>query len=394
MTSFESVTIEVADTAAATAFYTALGLGAHIDVRASEEPTTGFRGFALSLVAAQPGDVDALIGAALDAGATTLKPATKSFWGYGGVIQAPDGTICKVASSKKKDSAPAARKFDQVALLLGVADVKASKRFYVDRASPPGRATAASTPSSTPRRRPSRSPSTRAAPSPRTSASTRTAPARTASSWSAAASPSPTRTASPGRPRPPEAAPDRTRTCPKTPEPARRRRNMSDYQGFTADERAAMKEHAKEQKKAARRASREEKAAEAVRDVLAKIAEMRNADRVMAERVHAVITANAPSLAPKLWYGMPAYALDGKVVCFFQSAEKFKPATPRSVQRPGEAGRRRDVGVRIRPDRGDARGGGADRRTREAGGELRRGEGGATQKHHGNDTERTGSYFL
>ncbi|MBE1532104.1 iron chaperone [Actinomadura algeriensis] len=99
---------------------------------------------------------------------------------------------------------------------------------------------------------------------------------------------------------------------------------MSDYQGFTADERAAMKEHAKEQKKAARRASREEKAAEAVRDVLAKIAEMRNADRVMAERVHAVITANAPSLAPKLWYGMPAYALDGKVVCFFQSAEKFK----------------------------------------------------------------------
>ncbi|MBE1532103.1 VOC family protein [Actinomadura algeriensis] len=139
MTSFESVTIEVADTAAATAFYTALGLGAHIDVRASEEPTTGFRGFALSLVAAQPGDVDALIGAALDAGATTLKPATKSFWGYGGVIQAPDGTICKVASSKKKDSAPAARKFDQVALLLGVADVKASKRFYVDRGLPAGK---------------------------------------------------------------------------------------------------------------------------------------------------------------------------------------------------------------------------------------------------------------
>ncbi|MFF5707264.1 iron chaperone [Streptomyces sp. NPDC012794] len=98
----------------------------------------------------------------------------------------------------------------------------------------------------------------------------------------------------------------------------------STYEGFTVDERAAMKAHALEQKKAARRASAAEKAAEAERDVLAKIAEMQDADRVMAERVHAVVTANAPALAPKLWYGMPAYALDGKVICFFQSAEKFK----------------------------------------------------------------------
>ncbi|MEV5607712.1 DUF1801 domain-containing protein [Streptomyces sp. NPDC052225] len=96
------------------------------------------------------------------------------------------------------------------------------------------------------------------------------------------------------------------------------------YEGFSADERAAMKEHAQEQKKAARRTSKAEKEAEAVRDVLAKIAEMQDSDRVMAERVHAVVTATAPSLAPKLWYGMPAYAADGKVVCFFQSAEKFK----------------------------------------------------------------------
>ncbi|MEU6039827.1 DUF1801 domain-containing protein [Actinomadura sp. NPDC047616] len=96
------------------------------------------------------------------------------------------------------------------------------------------------------------------------------------------------------------------------------------YEGFTAEERAAMKEHAQEQKKAARRASREEKAAEALRDVLTKISEMQDSDRIMAERVHAVITANAPALAPRLWYGMPAYALDGKVVCFFQSAAKFK----------------------------------------------------------------------
>jgi uncharacterized protein YdhG (YjbR/CyaY superfamily) len=85
-----------------------------------------------------------------------------------------------------------------------------------------------------------------------------------------------------------------------------------------------MKEHAQEQKKAARRGSRADKAAEAERDLLAKIAEMQDSDRLMAERVHAVVTATAPSLAPKLWYGMPAYALDGKVVCFFQSAAKFK----------------------------------------------------------------------
>ncbi|GAA2880849.1 iron chaperone [Nonomuraea rubra] len=98
----------------------------------------------------------------------------------------------------------------------------------------------------------------------------------------------------------------------------------STYQGFTAEERAAMKEHAQDQKKAARRGSRADKAAEAARDVLAKIAEMQESDRVMAERVHAVILESAPALAPKLWYGMPAYALDGKIVCHFQSAAKFK----------------------------------------------------------------------
>ncbi|WP_371495211.1 DUF1801 domain-containing protein [Kitasatospora sp. NBC_00374] len=98
----------------------------------------------------------------------------------------------------------------------------------------------------------------------------------------------------------------------------------SAHEGFTAEERAAMKEHAKELKSAARRSSHADKAAEAEREVLAKIAEMQDSDRIMAERVHAVVKANAPLLAPKLWYGMPAYALDGKVVCFFQSAEKFK----------------------------------------------------------------------
>ncbi|WP_433238561.1 glyoxalase [Streptosporangium sp. CA-135522] len=133
MTSFESVTLEVLDPTAAGAFYEAFGLGSYVNVRASDAPTTGFCGFALSLVVSQPGNVDALIAAALDAGATTLKPATKGFWGYGGVVRAPDGTICKLATSNKKDTGPAARHIDQVALLLGVADVKASKRFYVDR---------------------------------------------------------------------------------------------------------------------------------------------------------------------------------------------------------------------------------------------------------------------
>jgi uncharacterized protein YdhG (YjbR/CyaY superfamily) len=93
------------------------------------------------------------------------------------------------------------------------------------------------------------------------------------------------------------------------------------YEGFTAEEQAAMKERAKELKAEAR-ADRDRAAGE--RDVLAKIAEMPEPDRAMAERLHAIITASAPALSPRLWYGMPAYAKDGKVVCFFQSAQKFK----------------------------------------------------------------------
>ncbi|MFD9392246.1 iron chaperone [Streptomyces sp. NPDC060000] len=98
------------------------------------------------------------------------------------------------------------------------------------------------------------------------------------------------------------------------------------HNAFSAEERAAMKEHAQEQKKAAARrgSSRAEKEAAAERDVLAKIAEMPEADRVLAERIHDIVRAAAPDLAPKLWYGMPAYARDGKVVCHFQSAQKFK----------------------------------------------------------------------
>ena len=94
-------------------------------------------------------------------------------------------------------------------------------------------------------------------------------------------------------------------------------------EGFTDEERAAMKERAREVKTAARRGPRADKA-DGERDVLAKIAEMPEPDRVMAGRMHAIVMASAPSLSPRTWYGMPAYARDGKVVCFFQSAQKFK----------------------------------------------------------------------
>jgi uncharacterized protein YdhG (YjbR/CyaY superfamily) len=87
--------------------------------------------------------------------------------------------------------------------------------------------------------------------------------------------------------------------------------------GFSDEERAAIRERAQEQKVRADRADGE-------RDVLTKIAAMSEPDRAMAERLHAIITASAPALAPKTWYGMPAYAKDGKIVCFFQPAEKFK----------------------------------------------------------------------
>jgi uncharacterized protein YdhG (YjbR/CyaY superfamily) len=97
--------------------------------------------------------------------------------------------------------------------------------------------------------------------------------------------------------------------------------NDTNFEGFTDEERAAMKERAKELKAAARRGRVEADEEDAL---LAKIAEMPESDRVMAERIHAVVKANAPDLSPKLWYGMPAYAKDGKVVCFFKSAEKFK----------------------------------------------------------------------
>ncbi|MDT0344471.1 glyoxalase [Streptomyces litchfieldiae] len=132
-TSIASVTLEVADPETARRFYTAFGVDAYLRLRASEAHSTGFRGFTLALTVSRPATVDSFLGAAVDAGATVLKPAAKSLWGYGGVVQAPDGAIWKVATSAKKDTGPATREIDEIVLLLGVESVKASKQFYVGR---------------------------------------------------------------------------------------------------------------------------------------------------------------------------------------------------------------------------------------------------------------------
>jgi len=99
------------------------------------------------------------------------------------------------------------------------------------------------------------------------------------------------------------------------------------YEGFTAEEKAAMQDRVQEMKVGARRGSRADKA-DGESELLAKIAELPESDRAMAKRLHAVIKASAPALSPMTWYGMPAYAKDGKVVCHFQSAQKFKTRYP------------------------------------------------------------------
>jgi uncharacterized glyoxalase superfamily protein PhnB len=133
MISIDAITLDVADNTAANRFYSAaFGLDRQLRLRESQEPTTGFRGFTVSLVVSQPSTVNSLFQSALDAGATVLKRAEKSFWGYGGVLQAPDGAIWKISTSAKKDTGPATRDIDQVVLLLGVADVAVTKRFYVE----------------------------------------------------------------------------------------------------------------------------------------------------------------------------------------------------------------------------------------------------------------------
>lgn len=132
-TAISAVTVETPDPVAAAAFYeAAFGLGDRLRVRESAAPTDGFRGYVLSLVVSQPSTVDSYLGSAVAAGATIVKPAKKSFWGYGGVVQAPDGAVWKIATSAKKDTGPATREVDDF-VLLGVDSVKATKQFYVER---------------------------------------------------------------------------------------------------------------------------------------------------------------------------------------------------------------------------------------------------------------------
>jgi hypothetical protein len=143
------------------------------------------------------------------------------------------------------------------------------------------------------------------------------------------------------------------------------------FEGFTNEERGAMKERAQELKAAARRGPRADKA-DGESAVLAKIAELPEPDRAIAERLHAVIKASAPALSPRTWYGMPAYARDGNVVCFFQKrAEVQNEVRDVRLQRQGEPRRRRHVADLLRAEGVDRRRRGKDRRARGESGELR-----------------------
>jgi hypothetical protein len=123
----------VADSAASQDFYkAAFDVDAQVNARAADAPSGGFRGFTISLVVGQPSTVDSLLETALNAGANSVKPAEKGMWGYGAVVKDPDGVIWKLATSSKKEKGPATRKIDDLVLLLGAADMGASKRFYVE----------------------------------------------------------------------------------------------------------------------------------------------------------------------------------------------------------------------------------------------------------------------
>lgn len=220
--SLASVTLEVADPDSARRFYRAFGVDAYVRLRASEAHSTGFRGFTLGLTVAGPATVDGFVGAAVDAGATVLKPAAKSLWGYGGVVQAPDGTIWKIATSAKKDTGPATREIDEVVLLIGVEDVKATRQLYTGRGLTVAKSFGGKYAEFAPARAAASSwRCTSAVPLPRTSASPPTAPARTASSSAAPRTPSPTPTGSSGRPprRPHPRCPDPRQNA-RTPERA------------------------------------------------------------------------------------------------------------------------------------------------------------------------------
>ncbi len=139
-TTIDSLTLDVPDVDAARSFYAeAFDLGDRLRFRAADAPSSGFRSYTLSLVVSQPANVHVLVDAAVAAGAIVIKPVSKSLWGVGGTIQAPDGAIWKVATSAKKDTAHPSRTVDEIVLLLGAKDVVASKAFYADRGIPVGK---------------------------------------------------------------------------------------------------------------------------------------------------------------------------------------------------------------------------------------------------------------
>ena len=136
MNAIETVTLEVDDTAAAEAFYAAafdLGEDSWLRVRPAKDASSGFRGFAISLVVAQPGTVDSFAETAIAAGATAIKAPEKSLWGYGAVLRDPYGNIWKLATSQKKQTGPVTREVESVNVGIGVADVAATKQYYIDK---------------------------------------------------------------------------------------------------------------------------------------------------------------------------------------------------------------------------------------------------------------------
>lgn len=140
MNTIDQITLEVSDLSAAEAFYAeAFSLGERLRLRQSDAATSGFHGYTLSLIVSQPANAQLLLDDAIAAGATVVKPATRSLWGFGGAVQAPDGAVWNIATSAKKDTTPPSRAIDSVVLLLGVDDVKTSKAFYVERGIPVGK---------------------------------------------------------------------------------------------------------------------------------------------------------------------------------------------------------------------------------------------------------------
>lgn len=134
MTTITQLLLETDDPESAARFYAeALGLGDRIRTRGTEEPSTGFRGATVSLVVPDPGVVDGFMAAGTAAGARTVKPASRSFFGYGGTLEAPDGTVVTLATSSKKATGAAPGTIDELVVQLGVTAVAPSKEFYVDR---------------------------------------------------------------------------------------------------------------------------------------------------------------------------------------------------------------------------------------------------------------------